>query len=185
MDYKRKLYTEQEYLELEEYSEVRHEYYQGEVFAMAGAGVRHNILFRNAFGSLVQQLKGKPCQPFGSDLRIHIPENTLYTYPDISIVCGDVLTAGVRIMPVVIVEILSAATRDYDRGTKFKLYRDIPALREYILIDSDAIGVEVFRLHPNGFWQLQEYRALQDTLVITSLQLRIPLAELYQDAGMA
>jgi Uma2 family endonuclease len=91
-------------------------------------------------------LKGKPCKPFGSDLRIHIPENTLFTYPDISIICNEIKTSPVdldtAILPTVIIEILSSSTRNYDHGGKFKLYRDIPSLKEFILIDSESIGVE-------------------------------------------
>ncbi|MES1221446.1 MAG: Uma2 family endonuclease, partial [Bacteroidota bacterium] len=92
--YGKNKWTEQEYLDFENASLEKHEFYRGEIFAMAGAGDRHNIIFSNIFGELSYKLKGKSCRPYGSDMRIHIPENTLYTYPDISIICGDLLQKG-------------------------------------------------------------------------------------------
>src|SRR4028119_2480007 len=90
--YGKQKFTIEEYLQMERSSEQKHEYYNGEVFAMSGAGPKHNVIFRNVYGELAFWLKGKPCQPYGSDLRIHIPENTLFTYPDISIICRDIVT---------------------------------------------------------------------------------------------
>src|SRR5687767_754714 len=87
--YGKKNFTIEEYLQFERTSEQKHEYYKGEIFTMAGAGIRHNLIFSNLFGSLAYKLKSGHCRPFGSDMRIHIPENTLFTYPDISIFCGD------------------------------------------------------------------------------------------------
>jgi Uma2 family endonuclease len=89
--YNKKILSEEEYLEFEKSSESKHEFFKGEVFAMAGAEIRHNIIFKNLFRDISNKLRGKPCQPYGSDMRIHIPENSLYTYPDISIICGDLL----------------------------------------------------------------------------------------------
>lgn len=181
--YDKKKVSVEEYLEFERQSREKHEFFQNEVFAMAGAGPRHNKIFSNLFIGLGIRLKGKPCQPYGSDLRIHIPENTLFTYPDISIVCGDVVSPvsdkDAAIHPGVLIEILSTSTRDYDRGRKFKLYRDIPTLKEYILIDSESVSVELFHVNATGHWELEEYNALVDTLKIPSLQLSIPLEEIY------
>ncbi|HVK96804.1 MAG TPA: Uma2 family endonuclease, partial [Flavisolibacter sp.] len=87
----KKKFSIKEYLHLERGSEQKHEYYKGEIFAMAGAGVRHNIIASNLLGELYLRLKGSNCKPYGSDLRIHIPQNTLFTYPDISIICGDII----------------------------------------------------------------------------------------------
>src|SRR5689334_17463999 len=92
VDYTKMRYTIEEYLEMERASDVKHEYYQGEIFAMSGAGDSHNIIFVNVLVEIAAQLKNKPCRPYGSDMRMHIPENTLYTYPDISIYCGDLIT---------------------------------------------------------------------------------------------
>ena len=91
--YKKKFYTIPEYLEMENAATEKHEYYKSEIFAMSGAGARYNIISVNIIHALVNTLKGKNCRPYGSDMRIHIPENTLFTYPDISIICGEVITA--------------------------------------------------------------------------------------------
>ena len=182
--YSKQFYTEKEYLELEKSVVEKHEYYKGEIFAMAGASPRHNVVFKNLYGELVYQLKRNPCQPYGSDLRIHIPENTLFTYPDISIICGDIVSSGddhdTAILPLVLIEILSPATRDYDRGTKFKLYRDIPSLKEYVLVDSEAVNVEIFRINEAGHWQLDEFTKPGESLNINSEGFQMNLNEVYQ-----
>src|SRR2546421_11556630 len=89
--YGKRKFTIQEYLEREKAAHRKSEYYCGEIFAMSGAGNRHNIIFSNLFREVASFLKGKPCRPYGSDMRIHIPENTLFTYPDITIMCGDLM----------------------------------------------------------------------------------------------
>lgn len=181
--YAKKKLTAEEYLQFERESIEKHEFYQGEVFAMAGAGLLHNKIFSNLFGDIAYRLKGKTCQPYGSDMRIHIPENTLFTYPDISIICRDIIKSNEDddnvTQPTVLFEILSPSTRNYDRGDKFKLYRDIPTLKEYILIDSETISVEVFRINTIGHWELEEYKLLSETLRISSMEMSIPLAEIY------
>lgn len=173
-----------EYLAFEKASLEKHEFFQGEVFAMAGASARHNVIFSNLFAALFSRLKGKPCQPYGSDLRIHIPQNGLFTYPDISVICGDIVPsredADTATLPTVLIEILSESTKDYDRGGKFKLYRTIPTLREYVLVDSESVTIEVFRLNRGGHWELEEYRLPADVLALPSLELHIPLADIYE-----
>ncbi|HEX5169474.1 MAG TPA: Uma2 family endonuclease [Cyclobacteriaceae bacterium] len=173
----------EEYLRFEKESQEKHEFFQGEIFAMSRASNRHNLIFSNLFTGIGIQLKGKSCKPFGSDMRIYVAENTLFTYPDISIICGDIVSApmdeGTAAQPTVLIEILSPSTRNYDRGGKFKLYRDIPTLMEYILVDSEAIGVEVFRLNNRGHWVLEEYKSLTDTLPIPTLDVTLPLSDIY------
>ncbi|MGZ8552856.1 MAG: Uma2 family endonuclease, partial [Chitinophagaceae bacterium] len=126
----------EQYLEMERAAETKHEYYKGEVFAMSGASWQHNVIAKNINTIVLPFLKGKPCDMFGSDLRIHIPENSLYTYPDFSIICGKPETTDDQkdtvVKPSVLIEILSKSTKDYDRGTKFNLYRSISTLNEYI-----------------------------------------------------
>ncbi|MCW3119099.1 MAG: hypothetical protein JWM28_3181, partial [Chitinophagaceae bacterium] len=134
------------------------------------------------------RLKGKTGRPYGSDMRIHIPENTLYTYPDISIICGDILekdAASDTLQPSVIIEILSPSTKSYDRGDKFKLYRDIPVLKEYILIDSESIGVEVFRLNKENHWELEEYKHMNKVLSIQTMGISIPIMEIYEGTRLS
>jgi Uma2 family endonuclease len=186
--YHKKLYTIPEYLEMEKNALEKHEYYRGEIFAMAGAGSIHNIIFRNTFGNLFVSLRGKPCQPYGSDLRIHIPENSLFTYPDISVICGDIVSSGedrdTATQPTVIIEILSHFTKNYDRGEKFMLYRAIPALKEYILIDSELIHVEHFAINKEGLWQLKEYNKPEEKILIEILGVQLLVGDIYDGSKL-
>jgi Uma2 family endonuclease len=176
--------TIEEYLLFEKASTEKHEYYQGEVFAMSGAGRTHNWIFTNLFGSLISKLKGGPCRPYGSDMRMHIPENTLFTYPDIAVYCGGPtftdLEEETAMLPTTILEILSPSTRQYDRGEKFRLYRDIPSLKDYILVDTDALHVEAFKINTAGFWELHEYKSPDDIVAITSIGVSVSLNEIYE-----
>lgn len=175
----------EDYLVMERASQHKHEYYQGEVFAMSGASLNHNHVFTNLFGFLSSKLKGKGCKPYGSDLRIHIPMNTLYTYPDISIVCGNPETTDnvfdTITNPCVIIEILSPSTKSYDRGDKFNLYRQITTLQEYILIDPETVSVEHFVKTDIHEWKLTELTNITDEFTIQTVGIRITLEELYLD----
>ncbi len=182
--YNHKKWTIEEYLEMEEASDEKHEYYQGEIFTMSGAKLQHNIVTRNVYGKLIETLRGKGCQPFGSDLRIHIPSNTLFTYPDISIFCDEVKTLNDdefnALNPSVLIEILSPSTMNYNRGDKFKLYREISTLKEYILVDSLSISVEAFFINANGNWELKEYSSIEETLILPTLTIELSLKEIYE-----
>jgi Uma2 family endonuclease len=182
--YNRKVWTIEEYLEMEETSDEKHEYYQGEIFTMSGAKLPHNIVTRNLYGKLIQELKDKSCQPFGSDLRIHIPANTLFTYPDISIFCDDIKTLNDdefnALNPTILIEVLSPSTKNYNRGDKFKLYRNIATLKEYVLVDSLSISVEAFYINTAGNWELKEYTSVGDSLYLLTIDTRIPLKEIYE-----
>jgi Uma2 family endonuclease len=174
----------EEYLQFEKESFEKHEYYKGEIFLMAGAGTLHNVIYSNLFIALGIKLKGKPCQPYGSDMRIHISENSLFTYPDISIICGDIIPStddeDTATLPTVSIEILSRSTREYDRGTKFHLYRQIPSLQQYILIESESIHVESFELNERNHWELKEYKLPEHELAFPSLDLSVSLSEIYE-----
>lgn len=195
--YGKSRFTVEEYLQMERAATERHEYYRGEIFrmqghgealAMSGAGDRHNIIFSNLFGELCIKLKGKKCSPFGPDMRLSIPENTLFTYPDISVYCRDIedsIDEDTIVNPTVLIEILSPSTRSYDRGEKFMLYRDIPTLREYILVDTDSVRVEVYRINNSGHWELEEYKQLAEQLVIPVLGFSIPLSDIYDRTRLA
>jgi Uma2 family endonuclease len=178
-----KFITQEEYLETERIALDKHEYHSGDVFAMSGASLPHNLIFKNTFLSIGDKLKGKKCQPFGSDLRVHIPQNTLYTYPDITIICGKPETTDEKkdtiTNPSVIIEILSKTTRDYDKGQKFTFYRDIATLNEYILIDSEAISVETLTRNADQSWTFREYRSLDDRFFIETIQEEIVLSDIY------
>jgi len=174
----------EEYLEMEQSSIEKHEYYKGEIFAMSGAKMPHNTISKNLLGTLFTKLKGKKCQPYGSDVRIHIESNTLFAYPDISIICDEVITRNNDdfnvLNPVVIIEILSQSTKNYDRGEKFKLYRDIPTLKEYILIDSESIHIETFRLNEKNHWELEEYNFVAEELYVKAINEKILIADIYE-----
>jgi Uma2 family endonuclease len=178
----------EEYLEMENTSIEKHEYYRGEIFAMSGAKMPHNRISSNLMITLGQKLKGKKCQPYGSDARIHIESNTLFTYPDISIICGEVITLNNDdynvLNPAVIIEILSPSTKNYDRGEKFKLYRDITTLKEYILVDSESIHIEVFRLNETRHWELEEYNTITDHLSIKAIDETVSISEIYEGVNM-
>ena len=180
--------SQEEYLAAERLATNKHEYYKGEIFAMSGARIAHNMIFKNTFVDIANKLKGKKCQPFGSDLRIHIPSNTLYTYPDISIICGEIDTLDdtfdTATNPSVIIEILSESTRNYDKGGKFTLYRAIESLQEYILIDSESVMVEKFIRNADNSWQLTEYMTLEQKFSIATLAIELQLADIYNNVKL-
>lgn len=179
-----KYITAEQYLELERAAAEKHEFYQGEIFVMPGATVNHNTIQVNFVGEVRNNLKGKSCKVFGSDLRVHIPTHSLFTYPDALIVCGkpELLDNELDTLlnPVVIVEILSKSTQSYDRGDKFMLYRAIDSLKEYILISSEVVQIEHFYKQENGTWLLKELKNSTDVLHLQSINFPLPLAQLYE-----
>jgi Uma2 family endonuclease len=182
--YAQRKYTIEEYLEIENAETDKHEYYQGEIFAMSGAKVNHVNIVMNLSAVLKMKLKGRPCQPYGNDLRIHIPSNTLFTYPDISIICGEPETLNNDDMnalnPTVVIEVLSPSTKSYDRGEKFRLYRDIVSLKEYILIDSQTVAVEDWYINDHGNWELNEFKTISETFKLKSINIDLSIEELYE-----
>ncbi len=181
--YSKDRYTIEEYLEMENAATEKHEYYKGEIFAMSGAKLQHNIITTNVLVALANKLTGKPCRPFGSDMRIHIPKNTLFTYPDISVICGEVESRDNDDMnflnPTAIIEVLTPSTKNYDRGEKFRLYRDIATLKEYILVDSETIAVEAFHINSSGHWELSEYKDISVLLNIRAIDVHLSVSEIY------
>ena len=178
----------EDYLVMERASQEKHEYFKGEVFAMSGASNEHNFIAYNLNRIIAPCVYGKGCKFFGSDFRIHIPANTLYTYPDFTIVCGDNLSSLLYTdnlaAPSVIIEILSKSTADYDKGRKFSLYREITSLKEYILIDSTKISVEIFLKQDDGKWLLSEFKQLSDSFVISTIGLTLLLKDVYEDVSI-
>ena len=176
--------TELDYLSEEKKATEKHEYYTGQIFAMSGASIPHNKISRNLLVLLAIKLKGKGCEPFGSDLRIHIPQNSLYTYPDISIFCGEIEKADTdfdtAVNPKVIIEVLSKSTKNYDMGTKFSLYRDIVSLDQYITIDSECVQVETRENSHDGTWVLKDIKSIDNVLELRSLGIETRLSEIYE-----
>ena len=182
--YSKQKYTIEEYLEMEEAATEKHEYYEGEIFAMSGPKFQHVKVCMNLQSYLSNKLRGKPCQPLNSDMRVHIEKNTLFTYPDISVVCGDPEFLNNDewnlLNPTVIFEVLSPSTKNYDRGEKFRLYRDIPTLKEYVLVDPEAIIIEAYSVNKQDLWQLKEYKDINETLELNSIQVMLALTEIYE-----
>lgn len=175
----------EEYLESEEDALEKHEYYEGEVFTMAGGTIAHNRIVRNVLTSVDSFLKDKACEVFPSDLKIHIEPNTLFTYPDLSIVCGELEKWNNRndviTNPVVLIEVLSKKTQGYDRGQKFKLYRDISSLKEYILISSLDVLVERYTKQASSFWNFRETKNPDDKFIIETIDFSCPIKDLYRN----
>ena len=178
-------YTFEEYLAREKNALTKSEYYRGQIFAMAGASPRHNMIAVNAVASLRVRLRGSPCRPFHSDQRIRIPASGLATYPDVSIVCGDLQLDAVDrdaiVNPRVICEVLSKSTESYDRGKKFDLYRQLESLQEYVLVAQDEPQVDHYVLQAHGSWLLTVFKGLEAKLEFPSLSIELLLSEIYED----
>ncbi len=175
-------YTIAEYLELERQTGIKYEYEGGEVFAMAGGTATHSLIGGNAVAELRRVLKNRPCNAYNSDLKIAINEEK-YRYADASVICGPVEyfdeNPEAAKNPVLIVEVLSESSESYDRGEKFKKYRQIPTFREYVLIEQRFPLVEVFFKIDEKTWQYQVYEQLDQMVQLDSIEAEIPLAELY------
>ena len=178
-------YTFDDYLARERVATVKSEFYRGEIFAMAGGSPRHNTISGNVFAILRNCLRGSPCRPFNSDQRIRITANTLSTYPDVSIICGEVQVdqedQDAIINPRVIFEVLSKSTESYDRGKKFDLYRQLESLQEYVLVSQDEPQIDRFTRQDDGSWNLTITKGLENSIQLSSLLGVLPIAGIYED----
>lgn len=183
-----------EYFEMEEAAKIKSEYFRGEVFAMAGGTVNHNRISRNTLRRFENQFEqsGSDCEAFGSDLMIEAIKDEHYLYSDISVVCGtprfleeETRKQRTLMNPTVIVEVLSSRTKDYDKGTKFDAYRKIASLREYILIDQYSYQMQHFFINEKGNWELIEYKDLDDSLKIESINVALPLKQVYSRVDLS
>jgi Uma2 family endonuclease len=181
-EHNHQFYTIAEYLELERQTGLKFEYEDGEVFAMAGGTATHSLIGNNVGGELRRVLKNRSCNAFNSDLKIAINEEK-YRYADASVICGPVEyydeNPEAAKNPVLIVEVLSESSESYDRGEKFKKYRQIPTFREYVLIEQRFPLVEVFFKIDEKTWQYRVYEQLDQPVQLNSIEAEIPLAELY------
>ena len=176
--------TPEEYLEREQTAEYKSEYFDGEVFPMLGASREHVLLTRNTLVALHLRLREKSCQTYSSDMRVRVDATGLYTYPDVSVTCGEehFVLAGPNTLlnPVLIVEVLSKSTKDYDRGGKFVNYRSIPSLWEYVMIEQDSVHVEQYQRQALGQWLLTEYTDRSSSIRLPPLGIELPIAEIYE-----
>ena len=183
------VHTPAEYLRIERAARVRSEYFAGEMFAMAGGSPRHSLIKTNQVGELRSVLKGRPCTAYDSDLRIRVAPTGLYTYPDASVICGplefDDEHRDTVLNPTLLAEVLSESTEAYDRGKKFDHYRQVPSLREYLLISQDTPKLERFARNADGTWTLTIVSGLDQSLELPSIGVTISLAEIYDKVDFA
>ena len=173
------------YLDWEAQQTDKHEYLDGEVFAMAGASDAHVTLALNLAVALRTHLRGGPCSVFISDMKLRVEADNASFYPDLFVTCAEADRTQPlhKSTPTLVAEVLSPSTSAYDRGAKFAAYRKLPSLREYLLIDPERTSVDLFRRNETGQWVLFPHEAAGDMLELASVGLRLPLAQLYEDVA--
>jgi Uma2 family endonuclease len=178
----------EEYLEIERQAERKSEYYAGEMFAMPGAPATHNILAANFLGILHGEFRRRNCLVFQSDMRVHVPATGLYTYPDVSAVCGDPVYIDNRrdtlLNPTVIVEVLSPSTESYDRGRKFEHYRTVPSLLHYVLVATDRVSVDLYTRESDGRWVLGPLEYPESIVDLSAIGVHLAVRDLYEKTGL-
>jgi Uma2 family endonuclease len=184
-----KTYTPAEYLELEEKAEFRSEYRDGEIVPMAGGTTNHNQISGNVYANLKFSLKGQDYRVYISDVRLWIPPNRQYTYPDVMLIQGEPIylenTTATVTNPRLIVEVLSKSTGNYDRSEKFDYYRSIPTLQEYILIDQSCYHLMQYVKTNQGQWLLTDYTQSEGTIDLGSIDLSLTLNDIYDRVNFA
>lgn len=175
--------SEAEYLELEERSPLKHEYLNGEVFAMAGGGNAHALLCAQGVSSLINALRGKPCRAVGSEQRVKVEETGERFYPDAAVYCPGARLEGREgqelLDPKVIIEVMSPSSERFDRGDKFDTYKNIASLTDYILVERNRVRVEHFR-RVNDDWLVRSYVSRADVIALSSVDGALSLSELYE-----
>jgi len=185
---KKKL-TEDQYLAIEADAEFKSEFYDGEMFAMAGANLSHNSVKDNLILEIGLRLKGGSCRTFSSDMRVKVKRTGLYTYPDIVIVCGEpeIERRGgldTLLNPQVVIEILSKTTEGYDRGTKFRHYKRMASVKEYLIVCADRGCVDRFVRQDDETWVLTTFDKPSGKMALASVPMRIPLADVYRNVEL-
>jgi len=182
-------YSESDYLAYEAQSPVRHEYIAGEIFAMTGASIRHNVIALNFASALRSHLKGTPCRALIEGVKLRLRKEQSYLYPDVMVTCEDrlqELDSQQQIVeaPLVIIEILSPTTEATDRREKLRAYRTLPSLKEYLLVSQEQAQVEIYRRRGDISWDIITYEP-GDTVEIASLELKLGMDEIYFESGIA
>ena len=177
-------FTPEEYLVLERAADRRSELINGEIYAMAGVSFEHTLIVTNLGSALHTRLRGRPCTTHLNDLRLSVPETSLYTYPDALVICDEPIFVDEQFdtvtNPIALFEVLSPSTEAYDRGAKFAHYRRLASLKYYVLISQTEPLVECYERQESNTWLLTERRGLETTLELPALQVSIPLSELYE-----
>jgi len=176
--------TPEQYLDIERQAERKSEYWQGEMFAMAGAGEPHNLLVTSISAQFYVQLRSSVSRTYAHDMRVRITATGLYTYPDIVVVCGAPQFLDGRrdtlLNPTLIVEVLSPSTEAYDRGRKFEHYQSIDSLKQYLLVASERVHADLFTRQPGGQWLLTAASSIEDAMDLESVGCRITLRDSYE-----
>lgn len=176
-------YTVEEYLSIERNSEYRNEYIDGEIFSMVGASEQHNLIAGNIFASLHSQLKKRPCKVFLNDMRVQVNPNGLYTYPDIVVICGEAKyldkEVDTLLNPALVIEVLSKSTESFDRGEKFRRYRTLDSLMEYILVSQEKYNVEQYTRQPDNKWLLSEVNSIDASIQLPSINCTLLVEDIY------
>lgn len=176
--------TPEEYLAIERAAETKSEYFQGVMFALAGAGYAHNLLVTKLIRLLGPDADKRGCQVLPSDMRVKINALGKYTYPDVTITCGQAELEDAHgdtlLNPAVLFEILSDSTERYDRGTKFAHYQKLPSLRVYVLVAQDRPRVEVYTRQDGGFWRYEAFEGPEAQVALEPPGSRFTLAQLYE-----
>ncbi|MEA5568374.1 Uma2 family endonuclease [Anabaena sp. UHCC 0399] len=184
-----KYYTTEEYLQLEETSECRNEYRDGEIVPMAGGTTNHNEISLNFCTNFKLQMRGKDYKIYMGDVKLWIPRYRIYTYPDIMVIQGKPIYEGKGTTtvtnPLMIVEVLSQSTENYDRTNKFRYYRSLPTLKEYVTIDQYEHLVEQFHRNTDGQWVFTEYESYEAILSLQSIEFKIALSDIYAGVDLA
>jgi Uma2 family endonuclease len=178
--------TPEDYLEWEAQQEVRHEYLHGEVYAMTGGTLPHNTIAINLTTLLKQPVRHRGCRIFMADVKVQISAaGNPYFYPDVVVSCHPEDRQSTKYLkhPCLIVEVLSPGTEAYDRGEKFAQYRRLESLQEYVLINSEKLSVEVFRLNERQKWELTPYTA-SEIIQFSSIEFECPIELLYEDVEL-
>ena len=177
------IWTVKEYADYEKHSQMRHEYVKGVVYAMTGGSPTHALIGGNVYVAFDNQLSDGPCHPYNSDLGISILAESAYTYPDVSVVCGDEdfdpLFPDRLLNPILVVEVLSRSTEEYDRTTKFNLYKAIPSLQHYLLVRQDRVHV-THHSRQGDDWPSVEFSALTDEIALPDLNCTLRLKDIYK-----
>ncbi len=175
----------QQYLAQERLAAFKSQYFQGEVYAMAGATREHNLIVGNIVREVGNALKDRPCEVYPSDMRVKINPTGLYTYPDATVTCGkpefEDEYFDTLINPTMIFEVLSDSTESYDRGGKFRQYREIESLKEYVIVAQDRPSVESYLRQSDGRWLLREEQSIESSIRFESIGATVPLAEIYRN----
>jgi Uma2 family endonuclease len=169
---------------LERQTDFKSEYLDGQIIAMGGASESHNLIASNVLASLHLQLRQRPCRVYQSDLRVRVNPNRLYSYPDVVVVCGKAQfeddELDTLLNPTLIVEVLSKSTEEFDRGEKFRRYRTLVSLQEYLLIAQQECRLEQYTRQPDGSWRLVEFDQLSDRVSLSSIDCHLLLADVYE-----